>query len=67
MKLLILCLTLFLTIQSFANNYYVATDGNNSNPGTFAQPWLTWDYAFSSSSVNAGDTVFIRGGSIILQ
>jgi len=61
-KLLILCLTLFLTIQSFANNYYVATDGNNSNPGTFAQPWLTWDYAFSSSSVNAGDTVFIRGG-----
>lgn len=41
-------------------DYYVATDGSDSNPGTYEQPWATWDKAFSTAV--AGDTVYIRGG-----
>lgn len=36
--------------------------GNNKNPGTFEEPWGTWDYAFNSPAVSAGDTVYFRGG-----
>ncbi len=39
---------------------YVSTTGSNSNPGTFAAPWLTWKYAFATAV--AGDTVYFRGG-----
>jgi len=45
-----------------ATNYYVATNGKDSNPGTFSQPWATWQKAFTSTSVQPGDTVFFRGG-----
>jgi uncharacterized protein (TIGR02145 family) len=40
--------------------YYVAPNGNNANPGTITQPWVTWHYAFNRLS--AGDTLFVRGG-----
>lgn len=40
--------------------YYVATDGNDNNPGTFNQPWATWQKACTAAV--AGDTVYIRGG-----
>lgn len=43
-------------------DFYVATDGNDSNPGTFEQPWATWGKAFNSTAVQPGDTVYIRGG-----
>ena len=43
-------------------NYFVATNGNDTNPGTFDSPWATWGKAFTSVSVKAGDTVFFRGG-----
>jgi hypothetical protein len=58
-------LLLFLSLIASATNYYVATPasgGSDSNPGTFAQPWGSWNYAFNSTSVQPGDTVFIRGG-----
>ena len=56
---------LFLIINSFAaaKTYYVATTGSDSNPGTLAQPWLTWSHAFTSSSVVGHDTVYFRGGT----
>lgn len=41
-------------------DYYVATDGNDSNPGTYELPWATWEEAFTNAT--AGDTVYIRGG-----
>ncbi len=44
------------------NTYFVATNGNDNNPGTFERPWKTWQKAFTSTSVNAGDIVYIRGG-----
>jgi hypothetical protein len=40
--------------------YYVAVNGNDYNPGTYSQPWATWQKAFTYAS--AGDTVYIRGG-----
>lgn len=42
------------------HTYYVATDGNDSNPGTIEQPFKTWSKAWSV--VAAGDLVYIRGG-----
>lgn len=44
-----------------AADYYVATNGNDSNPGSLAEPWLTIQHA--ADNANAGDTVNIRGGT----
>lgn len=43
-----------------AATYYVATTGNNSNPGTSASPWRTVAYAVSR--MVAGDTTYVKGG-----
>jgi len=59
-----LVIILFFTLAVFPANaaeYYVATDGNDANPGTLSQPWLTFKNAVSSQ-VQPGDTVFVRGG-----
>ncbi len=40
--------------------FYVATNGNDNNPGTMDKPWATWQKGFNMAG--AGDTVFIRGG-----
>jgi len=42
--------------------YFVATNGNDNNPGTFDEPWLTWSRAFNASELEPGDTVYFRGG-----
>lgn len=44
-----------------ATEYYVAINGNDSNPGTISQPWLTWQKGFNT--VSAGDILYIRGGN----
>ena len=41
--------------------YYVAPSGSDANPGTLSQPWQTISKA--AGTVNAGDTVYIRGGT----
>ena len=41
--------------------YYVAADGDDSNPGTLAEPWRTIGKA--NQELQAGDTVYIRGGT----
>jgi hypothetical protein len=43
------------------NSYYVATDGNDLNPGTEAQPFRTIQHA--ADTVTAGDTVYIKAGT----
>ena len=40
--------------------YYVAPGGNDTWPGTDAQPWASIDHA--ATVMQAGDTVLIRGG-----
>ncbi len=55
---------LFSTILSvnlaYGNIYYVAKNGNDSNPGTEAKPWLTIQKA--ANTLVAGDTVYIKEG-----
>jgi len=43
------------------NTYYIATNGNDLNPGTQALPWRTIQHA--ADNVNAGDTVLIKAGT----
>src|SRR5450432_3339343 len=42
------------------SSFYVATTGNDSNPGTQAAPWRTIQHA--ADTVRAGSTVNVRGG-----
>lgn len=44
-----------------ANAHYVATTGNNSNPGTITQPFLTIQHC--ASAVTSGGTCVVRAGS----
>jgi len=46
---------------SFGTTYYVATNGNDSWPGSSSQPWLTLQKA--ATTVIAGDTVIVRNGT----
>ena len=41
-------------------SYYVAPWGNDLNPGTFDEPWGTWQKAFETA--RPGDVVYFRGG-----
>ena len=47
-------------VQAAGQTYYVATIGNDGNPGTADQPWRTIQHA--ADSVSAGDVVQVRGG-----
>ena len=41
-------------------NYYVATNGSDSNPGTIDKPFATWQKGYSMTQ--AGQLCYIRGG-----
>jgi hypothetical protein len=47
--------------EPFIADYYVATTGLDSNPGTFSQPFKSWNKAFTT--VTSGQLVYIRGGN----
>jgi hypothetical protein len=47
-------------VSASGNIYYVATNGNDANPGTSALPWRTIGKAAQTAS--PGDTVYIRDG-----
>jgi len=64
--LVLLCIaSLMLThpdkAHASGNNYYVATNGSNNNPGTLSQPFATIQKC--ASIAVAGDTCYIRGGT----
>lgn len=42
--------------------YYVATDGDDANPGTLAEPFLTIQHGIDQAAA-AGETVYVRGGT----
>ena len=44
-----------------ATTYYVATTGNDANPGTQSQPFATMTKGISV--LQAGDTLYVRAGS----
>lgn len=56
----IVAIALFHAVTANAATYYVATTGNNSNPGTSSQPWRTIAYAVDR--MVAGDTSYVRSG-----
>jgi len=57
---ILLCSLFFVPVANAAN-YYVATNGSDSNPGTLASPWKTITKA--ANTLVAGDAVSIRGGT----
>ncbi|MEW6104599.1 MAG: choice-of-anchor Q domain-containing protein [bacterium] len=54
-------LFLLIPVTAFGAEYYVATTGNDSNPGNFDSPWRTIQHA--AEMVASGDTIYIRGGT----
>ena len=59
-KTVIFILSSLYTIN-FATQYYVSTDGNDSNSGTIDHPFLTISKAIGIAV--AGDTIYVRGGT----
>jgi hypothetical protein len=47
--------------MSFGATYYVATTGNDTWPGTQAQPWATLQKAVDT--IAAGDTILVQPGT----
>ncbi|MFC2028214.1 LamG-like jellyroll fold domain-containing protein, partial [Chloroflexota bacterium] len=43
------------------SHYYVASNGNDNNPGTQQQPWRTITKA--ANTLRAGETVYVRAGT----
>lgn len=59
---IVISILLFISPSlGFSATYYVSTTGNNSNSGSQVSPWLTIGHA--ENVVQAGDTVFIEGGT----
>src|SRR5690606_1972040 len=50
-----------ITGNGMDGDYYVATTGSDSNPGTFSQPFKTINKAASVAS--PGDKIYVRGGT----
>lgn len=58
-------LLLLLAAQAPANTWYVATNGNDNNPGTLASPFKNLPAAIDAA--NPGDEILLRGGNYISQ
>ena len=63
MKKAIIFPLLFTVTISECATWFVSTQGIDSNPGTFDQPWASVQKGFSS--IRPGDTLFIRGGTYL--
>jgi len=61
MKRLLVAALITLTLPSFARVYYTSPSGNDNNAGSITAPWFTLQRAWTS--VAAGDTVYMRGGT----
>ena len=59
MKILIIILSL-IAANLYSSTYYVATNGNDNNPGTLQSPWKTIQHA--ANVLLPGDIVYIRAG-----
>lgn len=58
-------LLLLLSTASFSKTIFVAPDGNDTAPGTKAQPLHS--IAKAQSLAAPGDTVYVRGGTYLMQ
>jgi len=55
-----LFLACLIPLSLCAEDFYVATSGNDDNPGSLEKPWRTLQHA--ADHANAGSTVFVREG-----
>ncbi|MCF8302528.1 MAG: right-handed parallel beta-helix repeat-containing protein [Bacteroidales bacterium] len=62
---LLVWLMLVFSGNLMAETYFVATDGDDANSGTIDNPFATFGHAISL--VNAGDTIYVRGGTYMLD
>jgi len=58
--LFILLICVSAALGQTNSSFYVATTGDDSNPGTLAAPWRTIQHA--ADCARAGSTVYVRGG-----
>lgn len=56
-----LVIVLFVLVEAEAGTYYVSTQGNDSNPGTAAQPFRTITHAYGVAS--PGTTILVMPGT----
>ena len=56
----VFALSMICFASAGASTFYVATTGNDTNPGTLSRPWLS--IAKAASTMVAGDSVLIRSG-----
>lgn len=61
----LLAAVLVLTSPAYAATFYVATNGNDANPGTLELPLATPARALSLAA--AGDTILMRGGTYTIS
>jgi hypothetical protein len=61
MKKILIIPFLFVSLICSATKYYVSTTGSDGAAGSIGAPWATWQKGFSS--IVAGDTLYIRGGT----
>jgi hypothetical protein len=47
------------------HTYYVATNGNDSNPGTLSKPWASIGNGDLLGILHAGDTVIVEAGTYV--
>ncbi|MDW7979060.1 MAG: hypothetical protein RMH97_00620, partial [Verrucomicrobiales bacterium] len=47
--------------------YYVATNGNDLNPGTVELPFATPQRAVTNAALAPGDIIYVRGGVYMLN
>lgn len=64
-KLMVFLVMVFVWTDGFTKTCYVAATGSDASPGTRSQPFLTIQRA--QDAVEAGDTVYIRGGLYHMQ
>jgi hypothetical protein len=64
-QLYFILLTILVSLTNAgARMYFVATNGDDDDRGTFNEPWQTISYAVSSSSgIVPGDTIMVRRGN----
>lgn len=58
LKNILILFSLIFQFSFYGAIYYVTPNGNDSNPGAYSFPWLTWQKAFDV----AGDIIYLKGG-----
>lgn len=57
----LVCLAVFFAVPVHATDYYVATTGDDADPGSSSEPWATLQYAVET--ISAGDTILVKPGT----